>query len=133
MPGVNLTTSAKFLMPRTSILAAVKALMLSGTLLRFASLRVAVTTISPTLVAAEPPGGAESDAAAADPAHDSGTAATVIRQALNKAAVFVMFGTVPVCSIDFAGPSYSRWRPSRVCDHIWATSSAGAQRLAKLW
>src|SRR6516225_701295 len=88
-PGVNLATSEKFLMPCTSILAAVKALTLTGTLLRFSSLRVAVTTISPTAVG-EPAAAlveASADAAIAAPAPISGAAATPIRQALSRALV----------------------------------------------
>src|SRR5271154_6001204 len=85
-PGVNLATSAKDLIPWMSILAAVKALMLWGTLLRLASLRVAVTMISPTAVGApapEEPGAESAEAPIATPAHTIGAAATVIRQALH--------------------------------------------------
>jgi len=49
-PGVNLAMSANDLMFNACILALVKALTLSVTLLRDSSFRVAVTTISPTSV-----------------------------------------------------------------------------------
>src|SRR5579859_2576182 len=97
--------SAKFLMSRTSILAAVKALTLSGTLLRLSSLRVAVTTISPTSVAAEDaPAAASPEAASAAPPHSNGPTAAVIKQALNKAPFFVMSAVIPVW-LDWLAPS----------------------------
>src|SRR5579859_902496 len=130
MPGVNLAMSAKFLMFRVSILAAVKALTLSATLLRLSSLRVAVTTISPTAVAA--PGVDSMDAANATPVHSNGPTAAVITQALNKATFFVMSGMIPDRLSGWRRPSPAAGVASRLCDHICAARLAGAYRLVKL-
>ena len=80
-----------FLTFSLSILAAVKALTLSGTLLRFSSLRVAVTITSPTSVAVAAlavEAAVLSAALAVDQRNGAATAA--IRHALNPTAALVM-------------------------------------------
>src|SRR5665213_934475 len=115
-PGVNLATSAKDLIPWMSILAAVNALMLSGTLLSASSLRVAVTITSPTLVASAeawvPPGPAAW--AKAPPAQSSGISAAEASHGRRRDRL-VVIGSSPLW---IAGEnSYPAVAPSIDCDH----------------
>ena len=87
-PGVYFAMSAKDLMLRICILAAVKALTLSGTLAKVCDWRVAVTTTSPTLV-----GPAAASAAQVGAESSTGARATVANKGARqpKALAIAMF------------------------------------------
>ena len=107
--------SAKDLIPWMSILAAVKALTLTATLLRFCDWRVAVTMISPTWVA---PAAAEAGDGAWAPAfcalapalHATGTSAAPASQGRRRACRFAMSSLPP----DWASGSYPADPASRL-------------------
>src|SRR5271165_5545443 len=120
--------SAKFLMSSFAIVAAVKALTLAATLLRLASLRVAVTTISPTsLAAGAAPAAAPAASAALAGDQRSAAGAVVMRHATNQTARFVMSGIYPDRSM-LGRASYSAIAASRLCDHKLAGGRLAPKR-----
>jgi hypothetical protein len=113
-PGVYFARSAKDLTFKICILAFVKALTLSVTLLSDCSLRVAVTITSPTSVAPAWIGVAVV-CAVARPAHTRGMMAVDARTTLTQPHRSAIRGVLHRLRIP---DSYPTGSASRLCDHI---------------